>query len=594
MFRVLACLTEEHNFWMVAVAAAVCVLTAGAAFLVLDRVGKAGPEQRRGWLMALGVLVGGGTWATHFIAMLAYDPGLPVGYNAFVTAASAAIGIGGAYAAFVLFSVFRGAIGVLVSALVLASAITGLHYIGMAGIEAAATQSWAGDLVAASFICCWLFAAASLFVHRIEDWAPGRIIAPALLVLSIVSLHFTGMGALTLTPDPRIAAIEGAIDRGALSAIVALATAGLLAIVLSAALADRRFAGMKRAENERFRRMAEAAVEGILIHDGVRIIDANPQAASLMGLPLDEIMGRSVAALFTAETVAEARAALSAKSEHRFERRMPAGAVEVRTRRFDDALWITSLLDISLRERAQAAEDANAAKSQFVANMSHELRTPLNAIIGFSEMLTEEGEDRGDAIIVKDAQRITGAAKHLLGLINEVLDLSKIEAGKMEVTLGACDLNAIIGEIAETMRPQIDANSNVLEIRLTETARWVHADGFRLKQCLLNLLSNANKFTKDGRIGLRARCLENGRVEITVADTGIGMTRAQLSRLFTPFTQADAAVASQYGGTGLGLAITKRLMNMMGGDVAVRSVAGRGSAFSLTLEPAQMALQTAA
>jgi len=233
-----------------------------------------------------------------------------------------------------------------------------------------------------------------------------------------------------------------------------------------------------------------------------------------------------------------------------------------------------------------AAESANSSKSQFLANMSHELRTPLNAIIGYSDLLIEEAEDLDAQDLVPDLEKIRSSGKHLLGLINDVLDLSKIEAGKMEITLESFDVGEVVAAAVAMVRPLIEKNTNTLRLAVDPDLGSMHADLTRVRQILLNLLSNASKFTEKGTVTLVAsRELDDGRhwIVFEVHDTGIGMTPAQRERLFQPFTQADPSTTRKYGGTGLGLSITKRFCELMNGTIGVTSKAGEGSVFTVRL-----------
>jgi signal transduction histidine kinase/DNA-binding response OmpR family regulator/PAS domain-containing protein len=239
-----------------------------------------------------------------------------------------------------------------------------------------------------------------------------------------------------------------------------------------------------------------------------------------------------------------------------------------------------------LRAAKDVAEAATQAKSQFLASMSHELRTPLNAIIGYSEMLHEEAADLGQDGFLPDLQKIQDAGKHLLSLINYILDLSKIEAGKMDVLIEEFDVPDLLAEVASVIQPLMAKNANRLEVDCAPDLGTMRSDQTKLRQNLFNLLSNAAKFTEQGQITLAARRMVqdgNDWLEFRVSDTGIGMTPEQVGRLFEAFAQAEASTSRDYGGTGLGLAITKQFCRMLGGGVAVESAPGRGSIFTITL-----------
>ena len=238
-----------------------------------------------------------------------------------------------------------------------------------------------------------------------------------------------------------------------------------------------------------------------------------------------------------------------------------------------------------IQDKNRQLELASQHKSQFVANMSHELRTPLNAIIGLTEMMVTNAARFGAEKAQEPLQRVNRAGTHLLGLINQILDLSKIEAGRLELTSQTVQLAPLIDEVIETARQLAQQNNNRLAVEAQENLGTLTVDPMRLRQILLNLLSNACKFTKQGDVKLRARRVRNGRdwIELAVADSGIGMTPEQQAKLFQEFTQADSATAQRFGGTGLGLAITRKLARLMGGDVTVASEPGKGSVFTVRL-----------
>jgi adenylate cyclase len=236
-----------------------------------------------------------------------------------------------------------------------------------------------------------------------------------------------------------------------------------------------------------------------------------------------------------------------------------------------------------IQDKNRQLQQASENKSQFVSSMSHELRTPLNAIIGLTEMMVTNAARFGTEKAQEPLQRVNRAGTHLLGLINQVLDLSKIEAGKLELNPQTVQLAPLIEEVIGTARQLAEQNKNRLTIEAQENLGTLTVDPMRLRQILFNLLSNACKFTKEGEVTLRARRVRNGRdwIEVAVADSGIGMTPEQQAKIFEEFTQADASTAQRFGGTGLGLTITRKLARMMGGDVTVASEPGKGSVFTV-------------
>jgi signal transduction histidine kinase/DNA-binding response OmpR family regulator len=277
------------------------------------------------------------------------------------------------------------------------------------------------------------------------------------------------------------------------------------------------------------------------------------------------------------------------------------------------SFWLASRLSEALIEAEtsrrtaldarDAAESANRTKSTFLANMSHELRTPMNAIIGYSEMLIEEAEDLDLKNLAPDLQKIRSAGKHLLSLINDVLDLSKIEAGKMTLFSEQIVVKSMIQEVVATIQPLVEKNGNRLQVDCADDCGTMFADRTKIRQTLFNLLSNAAKFTEKGTVTLQARRVKpppaedspedaQERITFSVGDTGIGMTDEQIGRLFRAFSQADPSTTRKYGGSGLGLVISRKFCQMMGGDIKVRSEQGKGSTFIVDL-PVSMPTETA-
>jgi PAS domain S-box-containing protein len=359
-------------------------------------------------------------------------------------------------------------------------------------------------------------------------------------------------------------------------------------------------------------RAITSSTNGIIITDAGQpdnpIIYVNPAFERLTGYGPDEVIGKNCRFLQGPDTdpatVQEIRDAIAMRQDinvviknYRKDGRVFWNDLTIAPVR-DDTGQVTHFVglqnDVTDRKRAEeellaakeGAEVASQAKSQFLANMSHELRTPLNAIIGYSEMLQEQAEELAVADLAPDLEKIHTAGKHLLALINDILDLSKIEAGKMDLYLETFDAGQMAQEVATTIQPLVDKKGNRLELEVEKDLPPMHADLTKVRQSLFNLLSNATKFTENGTVGLRVTKEDGGSqswVQFRVTDTGIGMSPEQVAKLFEPFSQADRSTTRKFGGTGLGLAITRRFCQMMGGDVTVESAAGKGSAFTIRL-----------
>jgi signal transduction histidine kinase len=242
-----------------------------------------------------------------------------------------------------------------------------------------------------------------------------------------------------------------------------------------------------------------------------------------------------------------------------------------------------SQMQKDMQIKMEKARSASEAKSDFLAKISHELRTPLNAIIGYSEMLMDDASDDGLDAFVEDLDKIHSSGTHLLTLINDLLDISKIEAGKMELHLEDFKLKDMISLIEATTKPLLDKNSNKFVVKIDESIETMKNDETKLKQVLLNMISNSSKFTKEGKVSLIISEEAKNRIKFEISDTGIGMTENQLENVFEEFTQAETSTSKDYGGTGLGLPICKKLTELMGGKIEVQSKIGEGTTFSITV-----------
>lgn len=363
---------------------------------------------------------------------------------------------------------------------------------------------------------------------------------------------------------------------------------------------------------QRIAKVIQSSPDGIITIDQKGIIQSfSASAERIFGYFSDEVIGRNVKILMPKEvalehdyylekyilgepsTIVGTIRIVDAKRKDGSIFKMDL-RVEVIELGDGEVMYIGTTRDITIQlqmeaEVNKAREDAmaaNAAKSAFLANMSHELRTPMNAIIGYSEMLAEDADDDGLDDMHEDLQKITAAGKHLLSLINDVLDLSKIEAGKMELYIEAFNVSDVANEVADTAQNLVKTNGNTLVVEIGEGLEKLDGDLTKTRQMLFNLISNAAKFTENGTITLAVEKYENRGsdwVRFSVSDTGIGIPADKLDKIFQEFSQADDSTTRNYGGTGLGLSLTRRFAQMMGGDIRVESEEGRGSSFIIEI-----------
>ncbi len=492
-----------------------------ASYTVLDlagRVSESSGFSRSVWLVFGGAAMGMGIWSMHFVGMLAFTLDVPVAYDLTLVIVSVLVAILASYIALKIVGRKQLTTGsLIVGGVLLATGISAMHYIGMAAM-----------LIDITYDPLWF--AASILIA---------------LVASIAALWL----AFYFRKGGERGAVWKKLGSG---------------LIMGGAIVGMHYTGMFAAQFH-IGRHSELA-SGLLL-------DQKRLPYFISGGTLFTL-GLSLLGIYISKRFSHKDSELELKSH------------EIHLKN-QELQRLNDHLEELVRERTAQLEkahdeaiQANRIKSQFLANMSHELRTPLNAIIGYSEMLVEEAEELGEPAFAADLEKIGKSGKHLLALINDVLDISKIEAGKMDVYLETCEIGGVLQEVLSTVKPLVESNGNRLETQWEEEA--MTTDVTKLRQVLLNLLSNAAKFTSEGTIRIEGRRMEKNGMEgylIRVTDSGIGMTEEQMAKLFQPFMQADSSTTRKYGGTGLGLAITQRFCKLLGGDIAVESKLGEGSAF---------------
>ena len=478
------------------------------------------------------------------------------------------------------------------------------------GTDAAAVSARAAEQIRSGRILLIALSIVALVAAGLIAWLyVGRNIVSRLAHLSSAMLAIAAgrrESAVPVTGADEIGAMGRAVEvfrRNAVELDQLLAERADAAIKLEK-IVEQRTAELQR-RGEVMRVTFENMEHGVLIFDReMKLVVWNRQITELLELPETFLAGEphfSDFIRFQAERgeygdvdVGAEVQRFTARSVGRYstERTRPNGTVlEIRHNPLPHGGVVNIYTNITDRKHYEnaltaardQAEAMSRTKSSFLANMSHELRTPLNAIIGYSEILQEDAAAKEDKEPIDDLQKIESAGRHLLGLINNILDLSKIEAGKMDIFIEEVDVQALVKEVLSIVKPLADKNENSIEVICPADIGSFRSDHTKVKQCLLNLLSNANKFTSKGTLTLMVAREDNSRASFRVSDTGIGMTEEQLGQLFEAFTQTYASTTRRFGGTGLGLAITKHFCTMLGGNVTVESTPGTGSTFTITL-----------
>lgn len=521
----------SHDLLMVLVSYAVAV---AASYTVLDLAGSVttlAGRIRWLWLSFGAFAMGMGIWSMHFVGMLAFSLPVQVPYNLSMIVWSVIVAIIASFVALYIIGRDQPNLRKLLGGGTLfAIGISAMHYVGMEAMQIDITYD------------------------------------PFYFALSIVIAFVSAIAALWLSFYFRRGEQRGAVWKKLLSGMI-----------MGAAIAGMHYVGMIAAQFH----------VGDKFHTSSGIMLDDSKLGYFISFGTLVTLGLSLIGIYISKKFTFKDSEIQQKTEEIYQMNQ-----ELR--------MLNENLEMLVKERTAQLEQAHdeaikasLIKSQFLANMSHELRTPLNAIIGYSEMLTEEAEELGEQMFVDDLGKIRNAGKHLLELINDILDISKVESGKMEVYLESCNLSDLIQDVLATIKPLIDKNTNKLEVNLEQGE--ISTDVTKLRQILINLISNASKFTKNGTVTIDVYHEDRDHrtgYGFRVKDTGIGMTQEQVANLFQPFVQADASTTRKYGGTGLGLAISRGFADLIGGSIEVESELGVGSTFTCWLPSSKEEVST--
>jgi len=606
MFAKLQCVAQQHNIWLVLMAAVVCA-TATSTALRLMASGTA-QRDRKGdlWLLFAGAVLGSGTWATHFIAMLSFDPGLATGYDAVGTVMSLLVALlletAGVFAAARMTGRWR----LPAWGLLFAVGVGAMHYSGMLALRIQAQLSWDAAFVIASLAIGAGFSVLSLRLMSRSDDLKGFMLASACLTLAICGLHFTGMAGLNIAPDPRIAVPHGTMPR----TDMALLVGGLSFMIMLAAMVTLWVASRTQATSLKLLRATfDAVPHGLAYFDAEdRLIFGNETfqrdrascgVAADVGATFVESIEKAVReGVAPAEWAAELYRLRRESSSIREQPTQDGRVLQVFNNHTVDGGIVTTSIDIThLKRHAEeltlardAAEAATRAKSTFLANMSHELRTPMNGLMGVAALLAQEPLTERQAELVSIIQASGSTLDRLLA---DLLDISRMEAGGLEILSAPFNLAGAVSEICALFAPMAAEKALSLRIEVDASADADFlGDAARIKQVVTNLLSNAIKFTETGEVVVAAN-VRDGTAGVTVTDTGIGFDPAQKAKLFAQFEQADGSVTRRFGGTGLGLAISRDLAERMGGEITAENRPEGGSRFALVLPLAPAEIQPA-
>jgi len=590
VLAILLCVGVQHDLRLVILAALICAVGAATAMQAVARAQRTERSQRAPWLLLAGAAGGAGVWATHFVAMLAFSPGLQIQFGLKVTVISLVIAIVGACAAFLVAETGKGR--PVAGGALLGASVAAMHYCGVEAIHAVLVR-WDFAYVAGSLVASVAGAVAAMWIARQPGLRP-QIAAPAVLVLGIVGLHFTAMTAMTVTPDLTIIRSPELISRPIMAVGVGVVVLFILAGAASLIMLEAR---SRRTSHRTLEAVFQSTPEGAVLFDPVgRIVMWNTAFEALitdMGATIHA--GDAKAVLFAAIDKAgwigsEAFTRLRTPADDPLrttEGPLPDGRIlRIERRRLDDGSLLSLYADITEQRRAsqameearRKAEAANRAKSEFLANMSHELRTPLNGVLGMIQAIQR------DDLAVPQRARLEVAhdsARALLVILDDILDLAKIEAGRNEVVAETFHVADLVLSICSAFSSAAVGKGLALTPQVSMSAGgWRHGDAGKLRRILGHLIDNGLKFTSVGGVKVDVSSAD-GLLTFRVKDTGIGLDPAQSARLFDRFVQGDTSDTRQYGGSGLGLSLCREWTEAIGGTLSADGLPGKGACFTL-------------
>ncbi|WP_026988000.1 MHYT domain-containing protein [Fodinicurvata fenggangensis] len=587
-----------------------------ASFVAIDtapRIWAASGLRRHVWLLLAALAMGGGIWSMHFIGMLAFMLPVDVTYDLGLTFGSVVLAVGGAAAGFIIIGRQGSPLAVLTAGIFLGLGVVSMHYTGMEAMNMQAMVSYDPLLVGLSVLFAVAAATTAVWITIRVSGFWWRILSALIMGLAVYGMHYIGMEAAMFHAQPALAPAHGGyqVDPYVLAFVIAFGTIAILMLQLVTTAVDRRFTAYREREavilrqsEARFRRLVENASDFIFVVDAQGTIqfascpnsglsekaEGSELYELLQGPAVEDLVAR-LAQSTSGETWAHAEGTyltLPGRGRREFE-------VTARNLMDDPAVMgtVLTLHDITHRQRAAAelqyaknlSDEANRVKSEFIANMSHELRTPLTAILGFSDLIRSQAfGPLPNERYLEYADDIYNSGSQLLAIINDILDISRIEAGQLDLNEETLQAQELVQDSLRILEQKAQKKGVALIDSCKAELPEFSGDGRRLRQVLINLVGNAVKFTPSGgQIRVIVQQDSDGGMVFSVQDTGIGIPEDKLAQVTKPFFQVDGTLARQHEGVGLGLAISRSLIEMHGGTLVAESTPGQGTTFHFTL-----------